>query len=206
MVVVGLTGGIGSGKSTVARMLEDRGAVVVDADVAARVVVEPGRPALDAIVERFGRDVLGPDGRLDRTALAAVAFGSDEARRDLNAIVHPAVHREMLAGVAAAADADPDAVVVLDVPLLAEVGRAAYPVDGVIVVDLPVDIAVARLVDRRGLDEADARARVAAQATREERRAIADVVIDNAGDLHHLEAEVARAWAWIEGLARPPRA
>jgi dephospho-CoA kinase len=205
MVVVGLTGGIGSGKSTVARLLVERGAVLVDADLVARAVVEPGRPALGAIVQRFGPGVLGPDGRLDRPALAAVAFGDAAARRDLNAIVHPVVHSEMLAGVAAAAAADPAAVVILDVPLLAEVGRDAYPLDGVIVVDTPVATAVARLVADRGLSEADARARVAAQVSREERRAIADVVIDNSGDLDDLEAAVARAWAWIEGLAGAPQ-
>ncbi len=202
MVVVGLTGGIGSGKSTVARLLAERGAQVVDADLVAREVVAPGGTAHDAVVERFGSSVVADDGSLDRPALAALVFGDDAARTDLNGIVHPAVHDEVLRRVAAAA-ADPDAVVVLDIPLLAEVGRDSYPLAGVIVVDAPVDVAVARLVADRGFTEEDARARVAAQASRQERLAIADVVIDNSGDLGHLRSEAERAWAWIQALARP---
>jgi len=200
VVVVGLTGGIGSGKSTVARLLAERGARVVDADVVARAVVAPGGPAHDAVVERFGADVVAGDGSLNRPALAALVFGDEAARRDLNGIVHPAVHDEMLREVAAAAEADPEGVVVLDVPLLAEVGRERYPVAGVLVVDAPVDTAVARLVAERGFTPDDARARVAAQASREERLAIADEVIDNGGDLDHLRAEVDRAWAWVQTL------
>lgn len=201
MVVVGLTGGIGSGKSTVGQFFITRGAVLVDADRVARQVVEPGQPALAAVVRRFGSNVLGPDGHLDRAALAAVAFAGDDARHDLNRIIHPAVHEEVLRRLAAARAADPHAVVVLDVPLLAEVGRDRYPLDGVLVVDAPVETAVARLVDGRGFTDEEARARVAAQASREERRAIADVVIDNSGDLDHLGSEVDRAWAWIRTLA-----
>jgi dephospho-CoA kinase len=203
VVVVGLTGGIGSGKSTVARLLAERGAVVVDADVVAREVTAPGGPAHDAVVQRFGPEVVGPGGDLDRPALARLVFGDERAREELNAIVHPAVHQGVLARLAAANAADPDAVVVLDVPLLAEVGRDRYPVAGVLVVDLPVDAAVARLMTDRGFSPEDARARVAAQATRDERRAIADVVIDNSGDLGHLRAEVDRAWAWIQQLCFP---
>lgn len=204
MVVLGLTGGIGSGKSTVARLLAERGAVIVDADVVAREVVAPGRPAHQAVVDRFGPAVVAADGALDRRALADVVFGDAEAREDLNGIVHPAVHAAMLDRVAAAGAADPDAVVVLDVPLLAEVGRDRYPLAGVLVVDAPVDAAVARLVAGRGFTEQDARARVAAQASRDERRAIADVVLDNSGDLDHLRAEVDRAWDWIQGLVVTP--
>ena len=200
MVVVGLTGGIGSGKSTVARMLAERGAVVVDADVIAREVVEPGGPAHDAVVERFGPGVVAADGSIDRPALAALVFGEGEARTDLNRIVHPAVGEEVLRREAAIGVDDPAAVVVLDIPLLAEVGRQRYPVAGVLVVDVPVGLAIDRLVADRGFTQAEALARVAAQATREERRAIADVVIDNSDGPERLRAEVDRAWAWIQRL------
>ena len=198
MVVVGLTGGIGSGKSTVDRLLAEKGAVIVDADVVARDVVAPGSPTLEQVVARFGPAVVDAHGGLDRPALAALAFGDDDAREDLNGIVHPAVHEAMLTRIAEVAAADADAVVVLDVPLLAEVGRDRYPVAGVIVVDAPLALAVSRLVGLRGLAEEDARARIAAQASREQRLAIADVVIDNSGDLDHLRSEVERAWAWIQ--------
>lgn len=197
---MGLTGGIGSGKSTVAGLLAERGAVIIDADVIARQVVAPGGPAHAAVVDRFGPAVVAKDGNLDRPALADLVFGDDQARKDLNAIVHPAVGAEMMRRLAAAGEADPDAVVVLDVPLLAEVGRDRYPVAGVLVVDVPVDVAVARLVADRGFTEEDARARVAAQASREQRLAIADVVLDNSGDLDHLRTEVDRAWTWIATL------
>lgn len=203
MLVVGLTGGIGSGKSTVASMLAELGAVTVDADLLAREVVAPGGPAHDAIVERFGREVVGPDGGLDRRALAALVFDDEAARQDLNRIVHPAVHQETIGRVAAAGAEDPDAIVVLDIPLLAEVGRDRYPLAGVLVVDLPAELAIERLVADRGFAEQDARARMAAQATRAERLAIADLVIDNSGDLDHLQAEVERAWTWIQGLHSP---
>jgi len=197
VIVVGLTGGIGSGKSTVAGLLAERGAVIVDADVIARDVVAAGGPALHQVVERFGPGVVAVDGSLDRPALAAVVFADGAALADLNGIVHPAVHGEMLARIAAAA---PGSVVVLDIPLLAEVGRDRYPVAGVLVVEVPVELAVARLVADRGFTEEDARARVAAQASCEDRRAIADVVIDNSGDLDQLSSAVERAWAWIETL------
>jgi len=200
VLAVGLTGGIGSGKSTVARLLAERGAVVIDADVVARQVTAPGRSTHDEVVHRFGLVVVAADGSIDRPALAALVFGDERARGDLNRIVHPAIHEEILHQTASAGAADPAAVVVLDVPLLAEVGRDRYPVSAVIVVDAPVEVAVARLVGSRGLAEEDARARAAAQATREERLAIADVVIDNSGDLDHLEAEAERAWAWIQAL------
>ena len=203
MVVVGLTGGIGSGKSTLAKLLVRRGARVIDADAVAREVVVPGSPAHEEVIRRFGPSVVADDGALDRTALAALVFGDDQAREDLNHIVHPAVRDEVLRRLAAAEVADPHAVVVLDIPLLAEVGPDRYPLAGVIVVDLPIDVAVERLRADRGFFEADARARVAAQATREQRRAIADVVIDNSGDLEQLEAEVDRIWAWIQQLSPP---
>lgn len=203
VLVVGLTGGIGSGKSTVASLLAEFGAVIVDADLLAREVVTPGGPAHEAVVERFGRDVVDTDGGLDRRALAALVFNDRAARQELNRIVHPAVHQEALKRVAAAGAANPEAVVVMDIPLLAEVGRDRYPVAGVLVVDLPPELAVARLVADRGFTEQEARARMAAQASRAERLAIADLVLDNSGDLDHLRSEVERAWAWVQGLRSP---
>lgn len=203
MVVVALTGGIGSGKSTVASLLAERGAVIIDADVIAREVVAAGAPAFHEVVKRFGPGVVAGDGSLARAALAAVVFADEAARRDLNHIVHPAVHEAMLRRSADAAAADPDAIVVLAVPLLTEVGRDSYATAGVIVVDSPVERAITRLVVDRGFTEDDARARTAAQATREERKAIADVVIDNSGDFNHLALEVDRAWAWIQAVGHP---
>jgi dephospho-CoA kinase len=196
MLTVGLTGGIGSGKSTVSQMLAARGAVILDADVLAREVVEPATPAFDAIVERFGGAVVGPDGTLDRPALAAIVFRDDEARAALNAIVHPAVGLAMAERMQAHADTDD--VLILDVPLLVESRRPGMA--GVIVVDCPEDVAVQRLVEHRGFDEEDARNRVAAQASREERKAIADVVIDNSGAINALEPQVDAAWQWIQSL------
>jgi dephospho-CoA kinase len=187
---IGLTGGIGSGKSTVSRLLAGHGAVIVDADVIAREVVEPGTPGLAAVVEAFGAGVLTADGSLDRPALAAVVFGDPEARRRLDAIVHPLV-RARATEVAAAAP--PDAVVVHDVPLLVETGQAAT-YDLVLVVEADPGTRVARLV-QRGLTAEDARARMAAQATDEQRRAVADVVLDNSGTPDQLEAQVDRFWA-----------
>lgn len=186
---IGLTGGIGSGKSTVSSLLAARGAVVVDADVIAREVVQPGTPGLAAIVEAFGDGVLGDDGSLDRPALAAVVFADPDARVRLDAIVHPLVRarsREILAGLA------PDAVVVNDVPLLVETGQAGS-YDVVLVVQADAETRVARLV-QRGLTASDAKARMAAQASDEERRAVADVVLDNSGTPDELAAQVDRFW------------
>lgn len=198
MLVVGLTGGIGSGKSTVSSLLAARGAVIIDADAIVRELQAPGGEAYVAMVERFGSGIVGPDGELDRPAIAALVFEDEAARLDLNKIVHPLVGREMATRMAA--QAQTDNIVVLDIPLLAERGRGAYPVAGVIVVDCPVDVAVARLMEFRGFTEDDARARVAAQISREERRAIADVVIDNGGTLEQLEAQIDGVWAWLEEL------
>jgi dephospho-CoA kinase len=197
VLLIGLTGGIGSGKSTVSAALVARGARLIDADAVVRELQAPGMPVFDAMVERFGPSIVAPDGTLDRAAVAAVVFTDDEARRDLNAIVHPAAGAEIVARIAAAAETDD--VVILDVPLLVE-GGGRYPVAGLLVVDCPVDVAVQRLVSQRGMDEADARARIAVQATREERLAKADHVVDNSGSPADLAAEVDRAWAWIEGL------
>lgn len=194
MIVVGLTGGIGSGKSTVSALLAKRGAVVVDADLIARQVVEPGGVAYAAIVQRFGDGVLAADGTLDRAALAAVVFRDDEERKALEAITHPAIQGEMARQMATAA---PDAVVVLDIPLLKQ---KREPMAGIIVVDVNEEVAIGRLVAQRGFDEGDARRRVAAQISRDERRRLADVLVDNSGDLAHLEDEIDRAWAWIEGF------
>ena len=190
MLRVGLTGGIGSGKSEVARLLAERGAVVVDSDRLAREVVAPGTPGLAAVVAAFGPDILNADGTLARDRLAAVVFADEKARARLNAIVHP------LVGAAAAerlAAAPPDAVVVHDVPLLVEAGMAAA-FDVVVVVDAPREVRLARLVGPRGMARADAEARIDAQATREERLAVADHVITNDGSLAELAAQVDRLW------------
>lgn len=192
MITVGLTGGIGSGKSTVAGLLASYGAVVVDADVLAREAVATGTPGLARVVAEFGTGVLGADGSLDRSRLAALVFGDPERLAALNAIVHPYVAARRTELAAAAAIADADAVVVFDVPLLVENGLTDY--DLIVVVDASAETQLRRLVDDRGMDESQARARMAAQAGREERRAVADVVIDNDGDLGNLRAQVDRLW------------
>jgi dephospho-CoA kinase len=186
---IGLTGGIGSGKSTVSRLLARRGAVIVDADAIAREVVAAGTPGLAAVVDAFGRAVLTPAGDLDRPALAGVVFADADARRRLDAIVHPLV-RQRAAEVERAAAGG--AVVVHDVPLLVETGQAAA-YDLVLVVEANEAARVTRLVER-GLTEDDARARIAAQATDEQRRAVADVVLDNRGTQEDLESQVDRFW------------
>jgi dephospho-CoA kinase len=196
MLVVGLTGGIGSGKSTVSRLLAARGAVIADADVAARKVVEPDGPAYAAVVERFGSGIVAADGSIDRPALAEIVFNDPSARLDLERITHPAVGEQISAQLAA--EAATDHVVVLDVPLLVESGRTG--VAGVVVVDCPPELAIRRLVEHRGMDEDDARRRVAAQLGREERLRHADYVIDNTGSREALGRQVEAAWAWILGM------
>lgn len=198
MLLVGLTGGIGSGKSTVAALLRGRGAVVVDADQTARDLQGPGTPLVAAMAERFGAHILRPDGALDRAAVAALVFGdTDEARAnlaDLNKLTHPAIHNSVEAQIAA--NAGTDAIVVLDHPLLTpRPDLAAF-----IVVDVPVDEAVRRLVEYRGMPEADARARIASQVSREQRREWATHVIDNAGDRAALEAQVDQVWVELTRL------
>jgi dephospho-CoA kinase len=195
---VGLTGGIGSGKSEVSRRLAAHGAVILDADVAAREVVAPGTPGLAQVADAFGPGVLRPDGALDRDRLGAIVFADPSAREKLNAIVHPLVRDWMRAGERAAVDeANGQVIVVHDVPLLAETGRAGG-FDVVIVVDVPPELQVERLASQRGMTEAQARARMAAQASREQRLAVADLVIDNSGSLDDLDRRVAEVWADLE--------
>jgi dephospho-CoA kinase len=188
-LVVALTGGVGSGKSTVGGLLADLGAVRIDADQVAREVVAAGTPGLDAVVARFGPNVLGADGSLDRPSLAAIVFDDDQARAALNAITHPLVARRSSELMAAAA---PGAIVVYEVPLLVETGRSAQ-FDAVVVVEAPLDLRLARLADR-GLPHAQARARIAAQATDEQRRAIADEVVVNDSDRGDLARAVEALW------------
>jgi dephospho-CoA kinase len=196
VLAVGLTGGIGSGKSTVGDLLVRRGAVLIDADRIAREVVVPGGPAYQPLVARFGPGILAPDGTIDRAALAAVAFADAEALGALNAITHPAISAVMAQRRAVAQEGD--GVVVLDIPLLKPEHRGVLALDVVVVVDCPVEIAVERLVGQRGFSRPDAEARIAAQATREERREGADFVIDNSRNRVRLEVEVDRVWAALE--------
>jgi dephospho-CoA kinase len=204
VLAVGLTGGMGSGKSTVADLLVDRGAVLIDADRIARQVVAPDGPAFGPLVERFGQGILTPEGVLDRAALAAVVFPDPEAVAALNAITHPAISAVMTQR--RAEEEGTDHVVVLDVPLLVPAHRDLLGLRVVVVVDCPVDVALARLVEHRGFTRADAEARMAAQPDREERRKGADFVIDNASDRSHLEAEVDRVWRALEELGPAPGA
>lgn len=190
MLKVGLTGGIGAGKSAVSALLAERGAVVIDADKIAREVVEPGTPGLAAVVAEFGEDVLLPSGGLDREKVGRIVFNDPDRLAALNAIVHPLVGERMQELMDAAPD---DAVVVYDVPLLVENGLASM-YDEVVVVDAPEEVQVERLVEHRGMTEEDARARMANQASREERRAVATHVIDNSGTLDDLKVQVDALW------------
>ncbi|WP_338774015.1 dephospho-CoA kinase [Nocardia vulneris] len=190
MLRIGLTGGMGAGKSTVARMLADRGAVIVDSDLIARAVVAPGTEGLAALVDAFGAGILSADGSLDRPALAAKAFADDASRARLNSITHPLVGKRTAELIAAAA---PDAIVVQDIPLLVENGLAPL-MNLVLVVDVPAETRLRRLVEFRGVAEADARARIAAQATDEQRRAVADVLLDNSGAPADIEGTVRALW------------
>jgi dephospho-CoA kinase len=196
VMLVGLTGGMGSGKSTVSAGLAAHGAVIIDADAITRELQEAGRPVFDAIVERFGPGIVGPDGELDRAALADVVFADADERAALEAIVHPAVGEEIGRRILGAGA---DAVVVLDVPLLVEKGRDDLA--GLVVVDVDPEVAVDRLVRFRGVREGDARARLATQASREERLARADFVIDNSGDVDELAKQVDACWAWLRDRA-----
>ena len=199
MLKVGLTGGIGSGKSEVSARLSERGAVVIDADKIAREVVEPGTPGLAAVVAEFGAGVLLPDGALDREQVGRIVFADRDRLAALNAIVHPLVGERMQELM----DAAPaGAVVVYDVPLLAENGLASM-YDEVVVVDAPEESQLDRLVARRGMPAEDARARMANQATREQRRAVATHVIDNSGTLDDLKTQVDALWEALTRRAAP---
>jgi dephospho-CoA kinase len=191
--LVALTGGVGSGKSTVGRMLADRGAVVIDADAIAREVVEPGTPGLEAVLARFGHDVLSADGTLDRAALAAIVFNDEQARLDLNAVVHPLIGARTVELMQAA---PPSAILVHDIPLLVE-GNLAAGFDVVVVVEADVRTRLDRL-EARGLPEADARARMATQATDEQRRGVAHEIVNNDRDLESLRADVEELWHRLE--------
>lgn len=190
MLLIGLTGGIGSGKSTVSAMLAARGAVVIDADAITRELQQPGTPVFQAMVDRFGPGIVAHDGTLDRQAVADLVFHDAEALADLNAIVHPAVGAEIARRMEGAAGTD--RIVVLDVPLLVESGRDDLA--AVVVVDVDPEVALARLVEQRGMRPDDARARMARQASREERLARADEVLDNSGSLDDLRAQVDALW------------
>jgi dephospho-CoA kinase len=198
---VGLTGGIGAGKSEVSRLLVEHGAVLIDADRIAREVVAPGTPGLAAVVAAFGEEVLAEDGSLDRPKLGSIVFADPEKLAALNSIVHPLVGDRSRALEEAAAE---DAVVVHDVPLLTENGLAPL-YDVVVVVDADPATQLDRLVRLRGMTEQDARARMAAQATREQRREIADVIIDNDVPLDRLRSRVAEVWAELARRAHQPR-
>ncbi|MHB1553560.1 MAG: dephospho-CoA kinase [Acidimicrobiales bacterium] len=238
MLRVGLTGGIGSGKSTVAGMLARRGAVVVDADEVAREVVAPGAPAYEALVARFGQGVLGPDGAIDRPGLARIAFSDAAALADLNAITHPLIGATLLErldsldsdspehpgsldsaspehpgsldsaspGHPSSRPAEPGSsgavggVAVAVIPLLGPAHVDALRLRAVVLVDCPIDVAVRRLVEGRGMTRADARARVAAQPSREQRIALADYVVDNSSSAEDLAAQVDALWAWLHAL------
>lgn len=189
-----LTGGIGSGKSTVAQFFADRGATIIDADAISRSLMEPGQQVLADVVATFGDHVLDESGRLNRQALADIVFNDDDARHRLNALVHPAVREESKLQLKAAMEADPDnAVIIQDIPLLVETGQAEK-FDGVIVVYTEMDTRLQRLVKARGMATDDARARIAAQATDEQRSAVADWMIDNSRSLENTEAQVAAVW------------
>jgi dephospho-CoA kinase len=199
VLAVGLTGGIGAGKSTVGELLLERGAVLIDADRIAREVVAPGGPAFQPLVDRFGSAILAADGTIDRPAVASLVFGHPDALADLNAITHPAIGAEMIdrrdryGGT--------DEIVVLDIPLLRAEHRQMLDLATVVVVDAPTDLALDRLVRSRGMSLEDARARIDAQPDRAARLEGADLVVDNSGDLAHLRAEVDRVWGELVALA-----
>ena len=196
MILIGLTGGIGSGKSEVARLLTARGAEVIDADLIVRELQQPGAEVYEKMVELFGQEVVGADRALDRAAIAKKVFTDESLLKTLNQLIHPIVRRVMNERVESFRSTDK--VVVLDIPLLVENPREGL--DGVLVVDLDGELAVKRLVEQRNMNADDARARIAKQATREQRLAIANHVIDNSGDRDELSQKVDLAWSWIKSL------
>jgi dephospho-CoA kinase len=200
VILVGLTGGIGSGKSTVSSLLEGRGAIIIDADAIVREVQLPGSPVLAELASKFGPEVLASDGSLDRQAVANIVFTDPEALKSLNAIVHPAVGKEMNRRMIE--QRTTKNVVILDIPLLTENPREGL--QGKIVVDVPVEVQVERLIKFRGFDEADARARISRQATREQRLLTADFVIDNSHDLESLIPQIDKVWDWLVSLPQLP--
>jgi dephospho-CoA kinase len=200
MILIGLTGGIGSGKSTVSAMLAERGAVIIDADLVTREVQRPGSPVIEKIAARFGKEVVDDHGSLRRADLAEIVFAQPEALRDLNAIVHPAVGAEINRQVRELATTD--AIVVLDIPLLTENPRGEL--QGKIVVDVPVDVQVDRLVRYRDFAETDARARIERQSSREDRVKNADFVVDNSGDVDDLAPQIDTLWDWVTSLPQLP--
>jgi dephospho-CoA kinase len=200
MILVGLTGGIGSGKSTVSTMLAALGAEIIDADAITREVQQPGSAVVAAIADRFGDELLDEDGGLRRADLAEIVFNEPDALRDLNAIVHPAVGAKISRRVEELASSDK--VVLLDIPLLTE--KTRVKLQGKIVVDVPVEVQVERLVRHRGFTEADARARIAHQAGREDRLSDADFVIDNSGPIEDLYEQVANLWQSLIALPQLP--
>ena len=194
MLLLGLTGGIGSGKSTVSAEFARRGAVVIDADLVVRELQSPGGAVLAAMVEHFGDTILAADGTLNRQAVADIVFNDPDQLKALNAIVHPKVGEEIDGRIEAQRESDN--VVILDVPLLVE--SKAYETEGIIVVDTDPEIAVERLVESRGFNADDARARMKLQATREERRAVAAFIVPNDGPQEELMAHIDKCWDWIQ--------
>jgi dephospho-CoA kinase len=203
VLAVGLTGGIGAGKSTVADLLVAHGARLVDADRIAREVVAPGGPAYQPMIDRFGPEIVDADGALDRPKVAALVFGHPEALADLNAITHPAIGIEMIARRDQFATSDD--IVVLDIPLLRAIHRETLDLAAVIVVDTPTELALERLITHRGMDPDDARARIDAQPDRATRLEGADLVVDNSSDRDHVEAEVDRVWSELVALREERR-
>ncbi len=198
MLAVGLTGGIGSGKSHVSDQLRDKGAIVIDADEIAREVVAPSGTAYQPLIDCFGKDILDPNGYVDRPLLAAKVFNDPDALAELNAITHPAIGIEMIRRRDAMADLD--VIVVLAIPLLTTLHRQTVGLKAVVVVDCPLDITLDRLITIRKMDPNDANARIRAQISREQRCAGADFVVDNSSTLEHLDSEIERLWRWLEGL------
>jgi dephospho-CoA kinase len=199
MLAVGLTGGIGSGKSAVAELLVARGAVLIDADQVARDVVVPGGPAYQPLIDRFGAGIVAADGTIDRPALAAVAFVDEDTRLALNAITHPAIGIAMIE--ARDALAETDNIVILAIPLLTALHRDTVKLHKVVVVDCPTEIALTRLIAQRGFAQSDAEARIRSQISREERKKEADYVLDNSGGRDALEIKVAKLWDWLTAAA-----